>query len=178
MRAIGAQGLFAVKGNQKALLASCERRSRFPAQETHRTLDKHRGRVVERLTTTWTVPAREKRKRFWAVFETIIKTERITHHRNRSTTSEVAFHVTTASVSAAKAAELVRGHWRIENAFHGLRDVGFKEDASQATGLTARGLAHLRTWAINFAHDRKTKLTKAQREMWRDPRNLFAWLTK
>lgn len=66
----------------------------------------------------------------------------------------------------------MRGHWRIENGWHGLRDVGFLEDASQAT----RGLAWARSVAITFARLRRTEPNKAQREAWRDPRKLFAWM--
>jgi predicted transposase YbfD/YdcC len=130
---------------------------------------------VERQTFTWDIPGKLRKKSFWNTFKTLIRTERTTHKSDGSSVLEIVFHVSTAPITAAFAAGLIRSHWSIENTWHGLRDMGFYEDASQATGLTARGLSLLRTWTINLAHSRKARLTKAQREFWRDPKALFSW---
>jgi len=51
---------------------------------------------------------------------------------------------------AKRLLELVRGHWKIENALHWIRDVTFDEDRSQVrTGNGPRMLATLRNLAIS-----------------------------
>lgn len=172
---MGANGLFAVKDNQKKLLRACQRRSRFAPRETaHYAVEKSKGCVIERITTVWSVPKSE-RQRFWNTFASVLHTQRIKHFACGKTTREVVWHVTTAPVSAGLGADLIRSHWTIENRWHGLRDIGFHEDASQATGLAARGLALIRSIAITLARLRRTEPNKAQRERWRDPRKLWAW---
>lgn len=101
------------------------------------TLDKEQGWVAQRTTRTWTISSRQ-RKRFWGGrFTTVIETQRVRSRRDRADLIERVFHLTTHPVTAAQAAGLIRGHWGIENRWHHLRDVGFKEDACQATGRTA-----------------------------------------
>jgi hypothetical protein len=47
--------------------------------------------------------------------------------------------------------ELVRGHWRIENSLHWVRDVSFDEDRSQVrTGAGPRAMATMRNLAIGL----------------------------
>jgi predicted transposase YbfD/YdcC len=177
VRAAGANGLFAVKLNQKNLLKACQKRSRYRVTSAHRSLGKEQGKAKERITRAWAVRPKDLPDGWSMAFTTIICTQRITHHRNKKPTTETVFHVTTAPVTAEQAAGLIRNHWSIENNWHHLRDVGFHEDASTATGRSARGLSLLRTWSINLARYRRTSPTKAQREQWRDPRQLFAWWT-
>jgi predicted transposase YbfD/YdcC len=175
LRDAGAHGLFAAKLNQPSLLKACQRRSRFPVTDTHRSVEKPHGTVVERVTQIWAFRSKDLPVRWRGDFTTTIRTRRITHHRHKKPTTETVFHVTTTPVTAEQAAGLIRQHWAIENSWHHLRDVGFTEDASTATGLTARGLSLLRTWSINLARYRRTEPHKAQREQWHDPRLLFAW---
>lgn len=172
---MGANGLFAVKANQKNLHRACQRRSRFtPREPSHSTVEKVKGCVVERITTVWSVPKSES-QRFWNRFTSVLRTQRIKHFACGKIIREEVWHVTTAPVSAAVGADLIRRHWTIENQWHGLRDIGFHEDASQATGLAARGLALIRSIAITLARLRRTEPNKAQRERWRDPRKLLEW---
>lgn len=150
----------------------------FSPSDSHSSIEKPQGCVVERHTATWKIPQKDKGKRFWNSFCTVIRTQRIRHHLHKKSTTETAFHVTTAPVSAIFASKLIRSHWSIENKWHWLRDIGFHEDSCQATGFTARGLATLRTWTINMAHNRKTSITKTQREIWRDFKSLANWIKK
>jgi hypothetical protein len=49
--------------------------------------------------------------------------------------------------------DLVRGHWRIENSLHYVRDVTFGEDRSRLrTGHAPQILAALRNLAITLIH--------------------------
>lgn len=146
----GAHGCFAVKANQKGLLQACQRRSRYPASDTHTSIEPRAGGAVERITRTWAIPPKPRHRRgFWPAFAMVVKTTRIRHHPHRAITREVAWHVLTASLPAQAAAALVRGHWSIENNLHGTRDLRFHEDACTATGATAIGYAWLRTLAHN-----------------------------
>ena len=83
--------------------------------------------------------------------------------------SETVYGITSRAVTndheARQLLDLVRGHWRIENSLHWVRDVTFDEDRSQVrTGSGPRVLATLRNLAISvlrLAHT--TSIAKALR---------------
>ena len=57
-------------------------------------------------------------------------------------------------------ADLVRGHWRVENSLHWVLDDTFQEDRCRLrTGHAARNMAALRRIALNF-------LTLLQKYFW------------
>ncbi len=66
---------------------------------------------------------------------------------------------------ATRLLELVRGHWRIENSLHWVRDVVFDEDRSQVrTGNGPRVMASLRNLAISMLRlARASSIAKALR---------------
>lgn len=70
------------------------------------------------------------------------------------TTTEVVLVITSLDwddVTPAQLAGLVRGHWAIENRIHHVRDVTFREDASQVrTGQAPMTMATLRNIAIGL----------------------------
>ena len=62
---------------------------------------------------------------------------------------EVCFYVSSAPLSAKKAANAIRGHWGVENKNHYVRDVSMLEDASRIRinpGIFARA----RSFALNI----------------------------
>ena len=62
----------------------------------------------------------------------------------------ITSHVGTDPEAAEKILALVRGHWRIENSLHWVRDVTFDEDRSQVRkGNGPRVMATLRNLAIS-----------------------------
>lgn len=67
---------------------------------------------------------------------------------------EIAYAITSVPRAQADAAQLLqwnRGHWRIENCSHYVRDVTFGEDASQIRkGGAPQIFASLRNAAISF----------------------------
>ena len=80
----------------------------------------------------------------------------VTRRRRDGTQSEhheVVYGVTSLSAeqaSPSRIGELARGHWRIENGLHWVRDVTFDEDRCQIrTGTGARAFACLRNLAIS-----------------------------
>jgi hypothetical protein len=64
---------------------------------------------------------------------------------------ELAGDVTHEAASPARLADLLRGHWSIENGLHYVRDVTFAEDASQVhTGTAPQVMACLRNVAVGI----------------------------
>jgi len=85
---------------------------------------------------------------------TIIRVERRVYTRNAKTgllrhAAETAFYVANTPMTAARAVEAVRAHWRIENTSHYSRDVTLGEDRSRIR--TNPGVfARLRSFAFNI----------------------------
>ena len=73
--------------------------------------------------------------------------------------------------SPARLADLLRGHWAIENGLHWVRDVTFAEDASQLrTGTGPQVMACLRNLAIGvLSRAGPVNLAAALRRHARDP---------
>jgi len=90
----------------------------------------------------------------------VIRVERDVYIRNAKTgllrhSSETAFYVSNTPVTAARAAEAVRAHWRIENTSHYSRDVTLGEDRSRIR--TNPGVfARLRSFAFNILKANRT----------------------
>jgi hypothetical protein len=85
---------------------------------------------------------------------TIIRVEREVFTRNSKTgllhhASETAFYVSNTTLTAARAAEAIRAHWRIETTSHYSRDMTFAEDRSRIR--TNPGVfARLRSFGFNI----------------------------
>ncbi|MEU1276663.1 ISAs1 family transposase [Streptomyces sp. NPDC005799] len=88
-------------------------------------------------------------------------------------TIERVYLITSLSVFDATPAELatwIRGHWRIENLLHHVRDHTFREDDSKIrTGNLPRAMASPRNLAISvFRQDGQTNIAAALRHTRRD----------
>jgi predicted transposase YbfD/YdcC len=83
-----------------------------------------------------------------------------------------------ARASPACLADLIRGHWGIENGLHWVRDVTFAEDASQVrTGSAPQIMAALRNLVIGvLCRAGPVNLAAALRHHSRDPRRPLATL--
>jgi predicted transposase YbfD/YdcC len=112
----------------------------------------------------------------WAPFiKTIIRVTRHTWLRSAATglwdqRGEVAYYVSSATgLSASTWADIVRGHWGIENRNHYVRDVSCNEDRSRIRdnpGIMARA----RSFALNIIrHNGVTNVAKA---LWNGALNL------
>ncbi len=90
----------------------------------------------------------------------IIRVERNVHTRNAKTgllrrSTETAFCVSNTPATAARAAEAIRAHWKIENASHHSRDATLGEDRSRIR--TNPGVfARLRSLAFNVLKANQT----------------------
>jgi predicted transposase YbfD/YdcC len=79
-------------------------------------------------------------------------TRKTRNRRTRRWHTTTVYAVTSLAfqqASPARLADLLRGHWGIENGLHHVRDVTFAEDASQVrTGTAPQVMAALRNLAI------------------------------
>jgi predicted transposase YbfD/YdcC len=159
IRAAGADYLLAVKANQPTLRSEIERVFADPAAtglDIHRDLDKGHGRIEERTVAV----AREVdwlagERRFPGEMRLpdiacLIQVAGQTELKDRCR-FDTRYYVASAPLTAARAAEAVRGHWAIENSLHWVLDVVFAEDQSRLRkGHGAHNMAVVRHFALNL----------------------------
>ena len=97
--------------------------------------------------------------------------------------SETVYVITSLPTHQANPAELaawIKGHWKIENQLHWVRDVTFAEDFSQArTGAGPHTMASLRNLAISVLRlDGHTNIAKATRHNGRQPDRPLAMINR
>lgn len=77
---------------------------------------------------------------------------------NGTATTTVHFYLTSYAGTAKEIAELIRGHWEIENGLHWILDVAFREDESRTRDFNAgANLALLRRVAVSLLKRVKAK---------------------
>ena len=145
--------LVQVKGNQPTLLAACEDLAHYCTPvECDVRHDKGHGRIETRTVRTYGVPANWLEPDWQPLVQQIVSVSRTVERRNRTggwdCSSETAWWVSTAVMSAATCQMAIRGHWSVENQNHYVRDVVMKED--HCTTRHKPGiLARLRSMALN-----------------------------
>jgi predicted transposase YbfD/YdcC len=166
IRATGADYLLAVKANQPTLRAEVEAlfAEADPATlAVHTDLDKGHGRIEERRVAVarevdWLAGAR----RFPGELRLpdvacVVRVASRTELKDRCR-FETRYYISSAPLTAARAAEAVRGHWRIENSLHWVRDIVFKDDPSRLRkGHGARNMAVVRHFALNLVRQTADK---------------------
>ena len=76
------------------------------------------------------------------------------------TTTEIRFFISSLAADAQKHAEVIRGHWSIENSLHWVLDVTFNEDASRVRrGYGAENLGLLRRLSVNLLKRETSKMS-------------------
>ena len=122
----------------------------MPAEKTASTAEKGHGRRERRAIRTTTLLTRHH---LWAGL-----TQGFCPTRERTVkgkaTVEVVYGITSLSASEAspaRLAELLRGHWQIENGLHYVRDVTLGEDACRVRrGSAPQVLASLRNAVVHL----------------------------
>jgi predicted transposase YbfD/YdcC len=144
----GAEDLLVVKANQPALHAQLAGLSWRQIPVMDRTRDHGHGRVEIRTLKVAAVAG----LCFPHAAQAIQVICRVRTPGSRRWRTVTAYAVTSLALSTASPAQLagwLRGHWRIENWLHWVRDVDFGEDASTArTGSLPRVMASLRNLAV------------------------------
>jgi Transposase DDE domain len=108
-------------------------------------------------------------------------TRRVRAPGSRRWRTVTVYAITSLALGTASPTQLagwLRGHWRIENRLHWVRDVTFSEDASHArTGSLPRAMASLRNLAIGALRlAGHSNLAAALRHTGRDPARPLAIL--
>jgi predicted transposase YbfD/YdcC len=169
--------LLTVKANQPTLLDRCARLPWHRIPVLDRTRDRGHGRVELRTLKAVTV----HHFGFPHTAQVIQVTRKVRDLGTRRWRTVVVYAVTSltfAQASPARLADLIRGHWAIENGLHYVRDVTFAEDASQVrTGTAPQVMAALRNLAIGvLSHAGPANLAAALRRHARDPTRPLATL--
>jgi predicted transposase YbfD/YdcC len=166
IRDAGADYLLAVKANQPSLRSEIETFfTDADAADLDSTtdFDKGHGRIEQRtVSVAREVDWLDGGRRFPGEVRlpdvaTIIKVASRAELRDRCR-FETRYYVSSAVLSATKAAEAVRSHWAIENSLHWVLDVTFGDDQSRLrTGHGAKNMAVIRHFAINLVRTAKDK---------------------
>jgi predicted transposase YbfD/YdcC len=152
-----------VKHNQKTLYARLDALDWAGVPIAHQMMDKGHGRREKRTIQVMDAPADLGFPHAAQVFLIERYTTRTVRKRTKGSRKYKTVKVATAvavlgitSLSSREAAPAhlstyVRGHWSIENKIHWVRDVTFREDASQVkTASRFRVMATLRNLAIGL----------------------------
>jgi len=178
------------KGNQKGLFEKLDALDWASVPVTHKSAGTGHGRKETRTIQVMDAPADlgfpHVRQVFLIERHTIRKIRRRKKNSRKYTTKEVRSAVAVLGVTSLSAREAapehiaayVRGHWAIENKVHWVRDVTFREDASQVrTGSRPRIMATLRNLAIGLIRQAGyTKIAATIRRIRNDPRLLLTIL--
>ena len=157
-----------VKGNQPTLRQRVQQLSAVTAPlGLGRSHDKGRNRDERRTVTVFDPTSGLSDTDWHPHIATVIRVERDVYTRNAATgllrhTAETAFYVANTPLTAARAAEAIRAHWRIENTSHHSRDVTLGEDRSRIR--TNPGVfARLRSFAFNILKANRTGTLRQDR---------------
>jgi len=175
--------LLAVKANQPTLRSEIETffaDAPVASLETTVDTDKGHGRVEERtVTVAREVDWLDGDRRFPGELRlphvaTIIRVASRVELKDRSRI-ETRYYISSAALSAQRAADAVRSHWAIENSLHWVLDVTFADDQSRLrTGHGAKNMAVVRHFAINLVRavkDKRSIKLRRKRAGW-DPKYL------
>lgn len=178
IRGQGADYLLAVKANQPTLRAELEVAFAVgDGADHHHDLDKGHGRVEERhVSVIREVDWLSGTRRFPGEMRlpdvaAIVRVHTTAHIADRTRT-DTRYFISSAPLTAERAADAVRGHWGIENRLHWVLDVLFKDDLSRLrTGHGAKNMAVVRHFALNLiraANDQKSLKTRRKMAGWSD----------
>jgi predicted transposase YbfD/YdcC len=169
--------LLVVKANQPTLLDRCAGLPWHDVPVLDRTRDQAHGRVELRTLKAVTVSGFAF-PHAAQVLQVTRKTRELGTRRWRTVTVYAVTSLTFAQASPTRLADLIRGHWAIENGLHYVRDVTFAEDASQLrTGNGPQVMACLRNLVIGaLCRAGPVNLAAALRQHARDPTRPLATL--
>jgi predicted transposase YbfD/YdcC len=158
IRDLGADYVLAVKDNQPRLLEDLQATLAHHFEQAtaddhtvqHQTVEIGHGRKEERTYTLLTDLSQIRDRQLWADLHGVcmVLAERTVGDQ---TSMEVRYYVGSFPGTVQEYAEVIRGHWGIENTLHWVLDVTFREDASRARAdHGAENLAWLRRLAVSL----------------------------
>lgn len=138
----------------------------------------HHGRWEWRRVCVWTDPrwaqvlgGTSEGGRLWPMVHQLVRVERrrcrLRRHRVVKEEQEVRYFLINHPLSARAAAQLIRGHWGIENLLHRQRDVLFDQDrCTTRSDAAPRVLATVRNLALTLFARAQVSNCAAQRRTW------------
>jgi predicted transposase YbfD/YdcC len=178
IRTAKADYLLAVKANQPTLRAEIETffADAGPADlDSVTDVDKGHGRIEQRtVTVSRAVDWLAGDRRFPGELRlpdvaTIVRVAARAQLKDRSR-FETRYYISSATLSAARAAAAVRSHWAIENSLHWVLDVTFGDDQARLRkGHGAKNMAVVRHFAINLVrtvNDKRSIRLRRKRATW------------
>jgi predicted transposase YbfD/YdcC len=156
--------VIAVKANQGQLYESVkaffedveEGRTHFFEVEQCQTVDGEHGRIEERRYCQVNVPEDLPGGQEWRDLRSLAMCESKREEKGKVSV-EKRYYVSSLSVDVSRISEAIRGHWSIENSFHWILDVVFREDESRVrVGEAGENLAVVRRLALNLLQQEKS----------------------
>jgi len=141
--------LIAVKKNQLTLYNYLEHQATTTIPSSQKiTEDTSHGRKITRTVSVF--PVVEPVSKEWANSQNFIRVQR-SGHRGGKSYHQTAYYLSSRHESAEVFGEKIRGHWRIENQLHWVKDVIFQEDNSPLHQFgAATNFSILSTIAMNL----------------------------
>ena len=167
----GGDYVLAVKGNQEHLLEDIQTTvqkaldGELPKHlvATHTTTDKGHGREERRTCTVIRVLESIRGRKDWAGLTTVGMCLRERTIKGE-TTMEAHYFIGSRRMGARRYAEVLRGHWGIENSLHWQLDITFGEDDSRLCDRNgAENFALLRKMALGLLKANPAKLSMAKK---------------
>ena len=119
--------VIAVKGNQPKLFhqvqTTCRENQLF---KRFTDVEKTRNRVTCRIVSVF--DDIRKIDSEWSTVKSFVQVERIGIRQGKPY-QQTNYYISSLAASAAQFAQIIRGHWGIENRLHWVKDVVFKEDS-------------------------------------------------
>jgi len=166
-----------VKGNQKTLYEGIRAHlATSGPMDVAFTTERGHGREEHRLVSVYDEVEQWQQK--WPGIACIIGVYRC-GYRGQKLFTDAHYYISDVSGDAQQFAQLVRGHWSIENQLHWPKDVVLGEDsARQKAGDTPANWSFVRNIFVNLArHCGFTSLAKAKRFFANRPRDVLRSLT-
>jgi predicted transposase YbfD/YdcC len=150
IRDAGADYLIALKPNQPHLFTAAELLSTTTAPRGTFSKTEHtRDRVITRTVRVFAAPAHAPFSD-WRDLASVVSVHRFGTRRGKPF-AEHMFYITSRLMEPHVAAEVIRGHWQVENGLHWVKDAILKEDAcTTRTGNAPQNLALLRSLTVTL----------------------------
>jgi predicted transposase YbfD/YdcC len=162
----GGDYVLALKGNHRALHADVSHLfgdSRHETADGHSTADNDHGRIETRTSLVSTNVEDLQRRHRWpglAAVGRVIRTRQTYVKTMARTTSETAFYLLSAPLSAERLGQVVRSHWGVENRLHWVLNVVMNEHQVRShMDNSPYNLAILRHMALNLMQKDRSKVS-------------------
>jgi predicted transposase YbfD/YdcC len=94
----------------------------------------------------------------WEGLKSVVRVVRRRQEGTKEASTEVAYYISSSTLSAAILGSCIRDHWGIENGQHWVLDVVFGEDGCRTRqGHAAENLAWLRKMVLSLLRQEKSK---------------------